>query len=391
MRAVIIGAGIGGLALAVTLQRRNVECLVHERRPDVNSEGSGLVLHPNGLAALNLIDPELRAEVTATGYSLPDDTPTFILSGNGRVIRERVPMPSERPVTIRRADLHRLLYARAAGARVELGSTFLGYTETDCSLRAHVTKAQVGRCLGDAGRSQSPGNLDVRDIEGDVLVGADGLHSMVRRQLLDDGSPAPMGLTSIKSIARLGHDDPRLRGGFVLFGRGHQAFCSPLGPDILYWDVTLRSSHRALRNRANLKQSLLARSWAWPPYVRDMIAATHPDDMIVTTLRERPSSPRWSQGSVTLVGDAAHPMSPFLGQGTNQALLDAVVLAEAVDTHGRDLTKAFNDYEEARRDIAYQAMRDSRQIGFRGQTRNPLVRWLRDRAVRASPQKVTPQ
>ncbi|MGW5369299.1 FAD-dependent oxidoreductase [Streptomyces sp. NPDC004009] len=391
MKAVIIGAGIGGLALAVTLQRRNVECLVHERRPDITSEGSGLVLHPNGLAALDLIDPDLRAEVTAAGYSLPDDTPTYILSSNGNVIRERVPMPSERPVTIRRTDLHRLLYARTTGARVQLGSTFLSYVETNSSLRVHVTRKQISRRKDRSGQPQSPGDPDVQDVEADVLVGADGLHSMVRRQLLHDGSPRPMGLTSIKSIVRLDHDDPRLRGGFVLFGRGHQAFCSPLGPDVLYWDVTLRSSHRALRDRVNLQRSLLSRSWGWPPYVRDMIAATRPDDMIVTVLRDRPGSPRWSQGAVTLVGDAAHPMSPFLGQGTNQALLDAVVLAEAVDTHGRDLTKAFYDYEEARRDVAYQAMRDSRQIGFRGQSRNPFVRWFRDRAVRTSPQAVTPQ
>ncbi|MFF0746750.1 FAD-dependent oxidoreductase [Streptomyces sp. NPDC004111] len=391
MKAVIIGAGIGGLALAVTLQRRNVECLIHERRPGITSEGSGLVLHPNGLAALELIDPELRREVTTVGYSLPDDTPTYILSSNGNVIRERIPTPSERPVTIRRADLHKLLYARSGQAQVQLGSNFLGYTETNSSLRAHVAREKSSRCNESSCRTRSPGDPEVQDVEADVLVGADGLHSKVRCQLLDDGSPRPMGLTSIKSIVRLDHDDPRLRGGFVLFGRGYQAFCSPLGPDVLYWDVTLRSAHRALRERRNLRRSLLARSWGWPPYVRDMIAATRPDDMFVTVLRDRPDSPRWSRGAVTLVGDAAHPMSPFLGQGTNQALLDAVVLAEAIDTHGRDLTKAFYDYEEARRDIAYQAMRDSRQIGFQGQTRNPYVRWLRDRSVRASPQAVTPK
>ncbi|MET9609545.1 NAD(P)/FAD-dependent oxidoreductase [Streptomyces sp. NPDC006512] len=383
MKAVIIGAGIGGLALAVTLQRRNVECLLHERRPDLTSEGSGLVLHPNGLAALDLIDPELRAEVNAAGYALPDGTPTYILSGDGRVIRERVLEPGERPVTIRRSDLHRLLHARAKEAWVVWGSRFVDYTEKDSSLTAHVIRT---RWPADGEDSH-----DIQDVEADVLVGADGLHSMVRRRLLDDGAPTPMGLTSVKSIVRLDHDDPRLRGGFVLFGRGHQAFCAPIGPDALYWDVTLRSSHRALRDGADLRRGLLARGWGWPPYVRDMIAATRREDMIVTVLRDRPGSPRWSRGAVTLVGDAAHPMSPFLGQGTNQALLDAVVLAGAVDTHGSDLAKAFHDYEEARRDVAYRAMRDSRRIGFQGQTRNPLVRRLRDRAVRASPQTITPQ
>ncbi|GAA2245418.1 NAD(P)/FAD-dependent oxidoreductase [Streptomyces amakusaensis] len=389
MRTVIIGAGIGGLALAAILQRNDADYIVHERRAHITTEGSGLVLHPNGLDALDRIESGFRAVVTAAGYAIPDDTPTFVLAGDGATIREWVPAPSERSVTIRRAELRRLLHERSERTRIRLGSTFLQYAESGSSLQVFVTEKRIGTRTGSLCQPPLSRDPDVQDFAADVLIGADGMRSVVRRQLLADGGPRPMGLTSVRSVVRLVHDDPRLWGGFVLFGRGHQVFCSPLGPDILYWDVTLRSSHPVLRERVNLRRNLLARDWGWPTCVREIIAAARPEDMIVTALHDRPGRTGWSRGAVTLMGDAAHPMSPFLGQGTNQALLDAVVLAESLGSHGSDLADAFSDYETNRRDCAYRAMRDSRRIGFRGQTRNPLSRWLRDRAVRAPARAVT--
>lgn len=372
MKVVVIGGGIGGLALAVTLGRNGIDCEVHERRADIVLAGSGLVLHPNGLAALERIDRQLYAEVRAVGYALPDGTPTFFLDGHGRVISRRVLPPRLRPVTIRRADLHRLLHSRARGANVVCHSNFLRYTMDGDRFSAQLAS---GRYDDETVSSET--------VTGDVLVGADGLNSRVRSQVLGDGDPVPMGLTSVKCIAKISHDDPHLRGGFVLFGMGRQAFCAPIGPDAVYWDVTVRArAGRWPGDPEDLQRDLLSSRWAWPAFVQDMIAAAEPEEMIVTDLRDRPGATRWSAGPVTLLGDAAHPMSPFLGQGTNQALLDAVVLAGVLRTHGEDLARAFRFYEAARLAEANQAMLDSRKIGFDGQTRNPFVRWKRDRTVR---------
>jgi 2-polyprenyl-6-methoxyphenol hydroxylase-like FAD-dependent oxidoreductase len=378
MKVVVIGGGIGGLALAAALESNETECVIHERRADVVSSGSGIVLHPNGLAALRRIKPELYAQVATVGYSLPDDTPTYVMADGGRIVSQRVPPPALRPVTILRSDLHRLLYSHATKAEVVCGSSFLRYDSRGTGFRAHVTQTD----LRSHRKEIQP---DTEAITGDLLVGADGLNSRVRRQLLADGDPVPIGLTSVKCVAKISHDDPYFRGGFVLFGPGQQAFCSPLGPDIVYWDVTVRScAGNWSHDPVDVQRELSSRHWGWPPFVQDMIAAAEPTEMIVTNLRDRSGVNRWSAGPVTLLGDSAHPMLPFLGQGTNQALLDAVVLAEALATHGSDLPKVFGHYEVERRDAANRAMRESRKIGFAGQSRNPFVRWRRDRAIRRS-------
>ncbi|MTD52581.1 FAD-dependent oxidoreductase [Amycolatopsis pithecellobii] len=381
MKAVIIGGGIGGLALAATLERNNIECVVHERRADLVSVGSALVLHPNGLAAVKRIDSRLHAEIAAAGYSLPDGTPTFILDGDGQVISRRVLPPPLRPVTIRRAELHRLLRSHSTTATMVYGSTFLRYETDRNRVRVHLTRDDLRGRSGDF-------EPVTETMTGDVLIGADGLHSRVRRQLLNDGDARPMGLTSIKCIAKMRHDDPYLRGGFILFGRNQQAFCAPLGPDVVYWDVTIRAGAGTWPHELEqIQRELLKPQWGWPALVQNMIAAADLTEMIVTDLRDRKGARRWSRGAVTLLGDAAHPMSPFLGQGTNQALLDADVLAKMLSSHRDDPAEAFRHYEMARRDSANQAMRDSRRVGFEGQTGNPFVRWKRNRSLRRA---VTP-
>jgi salicylate hydroxylase len=376
MKIIVAGGGIGGLAVAVVLGRLGIDCVLHERRSSADGAGSGLVLHPNGLGALRQIDEQLYADVCAAGHSPPAGVPTYVLAHGGRVIAQKVPQPRARPVAIRRAELLRLLETYATKARIVRGSEIVGYDGWGVEVRVHVR--------GTA--------RDTEVVTGTALIGADGLRSRIRGQMLDDGSPRPIGLTSVKCIAEAGSRDPRLRGGFVLFDHHYQAFCAPIGPDSVYWDITVAAEPGAWprRDPERVRRDLLAPRWDWPPFVLDMIAAADPSALVVTELQARKPLKRWSSGAVALLGDAAHPTTPFLGQGSNQALLDAVAVADALAGTPGDVPAALHGYAHARAAVANRAMRDSQRIGRRGQSTNALVRALRDHSVRVDARRSAP-
>jgi 2-polyprenyl-6-methoxyphenol hydroxylase-like FAD-dependent oxidoreductase len=111
-----------------------------------------------------------------------------------------------------------------------------------------------------------------------------------------------------------------------------------------------------------------------------MVAATPLEDLVVTDIHDRPPLSSWSKGRVTLLGDAAHPMSPFMGQGANMAIEDALCLARSI-SESAEAGAAFRAYEAERLERTTRMAKQSRQVGMMGQWENPLACWLRDRLM----------
>jgi len=194
--------------------------------------------------------------------------------------------------------------------------------------------------------------------QADAVIGADGTHSVLACQL---NGPLPQryaGYTAWRGIARFALD-PDLAGETLAPGVevGHV----PMGADHTYWFATERVSpgRRSPGGELDYLKAKLA-DWAAP--VPAILAATPEPDVLRNDLYDRAPARRWTRGAIALIGDAAHPMRPHLGQGGCQAIEDAVVIAEFLDRYP-DVRAAFSRFEEFRRPRVQPLVRESRVLG----------------------------
>jgi 2-polyprenyl-6-methoxyphenol hydroxylase-like FAD-dependent oxidoreductase len=161
---------------------------------------------------------------------------------------------------------------------------------------------------------------------GDLLVGADGLRSPVRRQLLEDGDPVYLGSTIWRGIVDSHETRLPPSHGFDWVGRGSEFVAFPLLNDRMYWSGVNKQPRGEKPGSKGHKDDLLIVFNEWVEPIPGLVAATDGEAILRNDMYDRPPARRWSGGRVTLVGDAAHPMTPNAGQGACQALEDAVAL-----------------------------------------------------------------
>jgi 2-polyprenyl-6-methoxyphenol hydroxylase-like FAD-dependent oxidoreductase len=368
LTAVIAGGGVGGLAAASALARRGLAVTVVERAATLTDVGSGLILYPNGVAAADAISPGLSRRIQLTGHVPAPDESRLVLSASGKVLAsEPIGLAQHRygrpQISILRTALQNALIseATAAGVRLSLGVAVSNY----------VTSAEsVSVRLSDGSTRHA-----------DLLVAADGIQSAMRRQMLGDGPPRYRGYTSVRGRTTGTWLRPQ---GFVANGRGVQLFAAPVGPHSLYWTAKITApaaTWPGLRGAAALR-ALTSKLGGWHDPIIRLIAEASEEDVAVTDICDRDPVPHWVDGRVALLGDAAHPMTPSLGQAANMALEDAAVLAHALGSHGTDVPAALHDYERQRSARTSQVVLLSRRQGSLDQGAGRVRALVRDAGTR---------
>ncbi|WP_041842817.1 FAD-dependent oxidoreductase [Actinoplanes friuliensis] len=356
MRAVVIGAGIGGLCAAIGLRRRGWEVTVLERRAAPGAEGSGVTLMANGLRGLDALG--VGAAVRGEGRA---GTPGGARTSDGRWLSriEGESMSSQLGTTavgIHRATLHRILLNALPPETVIHD--------------AQVTDVDPGPPPTVVVRGH-----DVR--HPDLVVAADGIGSRTRSRLWP-GHPDPVPSGSMAWLGVTTGPWPHTAVTTVTWGRGEEFGMVPLGDGRVYW--------WASANAPSADGDLHRRFGAWHDPIPALLDATDPASIIRVDLRHLGTPlPSYRKGSVVVLGDAAHAMTPNLGQGANQAIEDAVVLAAMCDPLA-DLSEALDAYDRTRRprsqNIARAALRMSR---FGQQLTNPLAVATRNAVMRWTP------
>src|SRR5215216_1169681 len=353
VRIAIIGGGIGGLTAALALRQYGFEPEVFEQAPALLDVGAAIAIWPNAmrvLTQLNLADKILEQAGVMDEIRWLDQ--------HGRLIN-RVSIDQKFPaVALHRADLqHTLLTA------LPQPSIHLGY--------ALVEHAQRGeKMIATFANGHS--------IESDFLIGADGIHSRVRSQFLNDNDPVFRGYTVWRGISPTIPSAIPSAAAIELHGRGKRFGLGPVGHGRLGWWATANTT-----NTGDL--SRLFAGWYRP--VLQLIEATPPSSILKTGAFDRPSNRNWGRGRMTLLGDAIHPTTPNLGQGGCQAMEDAIVLARCFEKYGAS-EEALRTYERRRHGRTATLTRISRQYGNVGQWENILARGLRKTALSLAPESL---
>lgn len=354
--AIIIGGGVGGLTTALALRHAGIRSTVYERAHELRSAeaGNGLVVWHNAVRALRTIgvDEALRK----VGQEL--DCYQFRSSRGKTLANWSIARGSQQTgapaFTVSRPALHRML-SELVGDDLVLGARCTGLQSDADGVSVELEDGRTDRAS--------------------LLIGADGLRSTVRHALMPyEPPPRFAGVIAWQGVTHF--PDLRVPAGLFVntFGRGRWFVYYRLTDGFVYWDgvISDRITRRLDALGTSNKDILRSEFAGWPEPITTLIHSTAESEILPVGIFDRDPVPRWSHGRVTLVGDAAHPMTFNLGQGANQAIEGAVVLADCVAT-APDVDTALSTYERRRMARAKKLVNRSRANGVLSRWSNPVV------------------
>ena len=279
-------------------------------------------------------------------------------TSNGREILRLATNVTDVPsVCLHRADLQEVLLSALPRECVHLGEEFVNVSQTSENVTAWFAN----------GRSAT----------GDVLIGADGLRSTVRARMLVDGAPVYRGYQCWRGVCSIPAGEMLTE----TLGLGIRMGVVPMGRRGTAWWCCANEAEFATDEPDGAKPKLMGWLKCWHQPIPEILAGTDAKQIIKTGIYDRGPIRKWSHGRCTLLGDAAHPATPNIGQGGCMAIEDAVVLARCI-TGLSDLKSAFRAYEYLRYTRTAQVTRVSRSYGKIGQWKNPVAARLRSGLLR---------
>jgi salicylate hydroxylase len=364
-RVAIIGGGIGGLTAARALNRRGIEVSIYEAAPELREIGAGVALHANAMKVLRSLglEDDVRAVAGRSEWALTRNGKTArVISKTSRA--QQGALFGTTAATVHRADLLDVLAHSLPSHTVTLGARCVS-VEPD----GGVAVARL---------------RDGSEVEADVIIGADGIHSAVRESLFGPDAPRFTGKICYRSVIPV----DSVPGGPP--ANDNAQWLGPHGTIVLYpvrrnelINVVCHYDDDAYRHESWVSEcersEVLERYRGWHDSLLRTFSAG--ERWYKWALYDRDPIPRWTRGRVTLLGDAAHPMLPYLGQGACQAIEDGCVLAAALAAEPDDPVAALALYERARRPRASQVVLAARERGVSNHLASPLSAFRRDVSI----------
>ena len=364
-RVAIIGGGIGGLAAARALCRRGIEVEIYEAAPELREIGAGVALHANAMKALRSLglEDDVRATAGRSEWALTRNGKT------GRVIsrtsrQRQVELFGSAGATTHRADLLDALVSSLPSDIVTLGARCIA-VEPD----------------GEVGVARFE---DGREVEADVIIGADGIHSAVRASLFGPDAPRFTGKICYRSVvaADAVPGPPPSTDNTQWLGPHGTIVLYPVRRNELI-NVVCHYDDEGYRHESWVSEcdrsEVLERYRGWHESLLRVFSAG--EVWYKWALYDRDPIPRWTHGRVTVLGDAAHPMLPYLGQGACQAIEDGCVLAAGLAAEPQNPVAALALYERSRRPRASEVVLASRERGVSNHLASPLRALRRDISI----------
>jgi salicylate hydroxylase len=362
-RIAVIGGGIGGCTAAHALLQKGFDVHVYEAQPELKEIGAGVALGPNAMKALRALG--LEQAVRDVAYQ--GDYQYLLSWRSGRIISKNARADAERRYGAAGCSVHRADLLDVLSLRLPQEIVSLGARGVDVGTHGDVAWAKF---------------RDGSEIEADAIIGADGIHSAVRASLFGADSPRFTGKICYRSVIPVDavpgppvHDGTWLgpHGAIVIYKvrRGELINVVAHHDDDTY-------KHESWITECD-RQEPIERYSKWHESLKRLFSASQ--IWYKWALYDRDPIPQWTKGRVTVLGDAAHPMLPYLGQGACQAMEDGCVLALALEAMPGDVPGALDLYERSRRPRASQVVLEARARGVDNHLVSPLAALKRDALI----------
>jgi FAD-dependent urate hydroxylase len=357
-RAVVIGAGMGGLAAAIALKQTGWDVAVYERAPEIREVGAGITLWTNAFKVLRKLGVGESIEAMSAPIrqsELRNWRGKLLVSSDFAKVSVKLGAPT---VGIHRADLQAKLADALGHEHIHLGMTCVAYSQDEKGASAMFAEGGEER--------------------GQILVGADGIKSLVRQHLLGEEPLRYAGYTAWRGVGLIDRPEVPLGVTALAMGRGSQVGMLPIGGGRTYWFATANVPAGGTAGPGGHKADLLAHFADWWPAIPAAIEATPDAGIVRNDIFDRPPARKWTDNRVTLLGDAAHPTTPNLGQGACQAIESGYVLAKCLK-EAETAEAGLLAYEKSRFDRTAMITNESMKLGRMLAYENRLMCWLRDR------------
>jgi 2-polyprenyl-6-methoxyphenol hydroxylase-like FAD-dependent oxidoreductase len=367
LKVLIVGAGIGGLTAGSALRAEGIDVEIYEAAVQGRSAGTALGLASNAIKVLRALGIDLAAGKCGQGLECFE-----LRTAGGRLIRS-LPVRAitaelgDPIISIHRNDVMRTLQKAAGNLPVRYGAVVVDFE------------------IGDAGVSVTC--ADGRTTHADVLIGADGIRSIVRTKLSGESRPIEYGYVCWLATTPFSH--PRMVRGYCghYWGRGQRFGLVDIGGGMAYWWGTKNMPAARAREWRGGKAEILAAFGDWAPEVVAVIESTPAHSIVSVPAQDRAFLGRWGSGPVSLIGDAAHPMLTSIGQGASSAIEDGYVLAKTLASVP-DPVAALRRYEDLRHDRTRTVVRTSRRLSRLEQLQDPVVTAVRNLGIRCAPARI---
>jgi 2-polyprenyl-6-methoxyphenol hydroxylase-like FAD-dependent oxidoreductase len=369
LRAVVVGAGIGGLSAAIALRNAGADVTVHEKMPELHEVGSGLTLWVNAMRALEKmgVDEAVRergAVLEAIENYRADGT-QFKTLPIAQVAAKRG-APS---VSIHRAILQQTLAEALPDGALRLGSECTGVEQDGDGVRLS---------FADGGEERA-----------DLVVAADGIRTTIGNQVFGELPLRYSGYTCWRSAVQADHPELDPKNYLQFYGTRSTFGIFAIGNGTWSWYGTRFTEQGGGDggNGAQWKEEAQQAFEGWPEAVRAVIGETPEKVFVRQDICDRVPIESWVSGRVALLGDAAHPTTPTLGQGGCQAIESALVLGRVISEEP-DVPAALRRYESERKERANGIVRQAWRHGKMYHGVNPALRVARDTVILRGPVRI---
>lgn len=364
-KIIIIGGGIGGLCTAIALQQNGFDVTVYEKVKKLGEVGAGLTLWSNAIRALRALG---IADAVISAGSVVNHSQ--IRAANGDMLYDARMGEFEKQfgepvVAIHRAALHEILIAALKPGTLKLG---IGFTRFE-------QNAEKVTVYFDNGDSDSA----------DLLIGADGVHSAVRRQMFPDIKLRYSGYTAWRGVVET-ENEAALGLTSESWGMGARFGIVRVDKSRIYWFATFNQPAGEKSTGEQRKAKLLRLFKNWHEPIRQLLDVTPAEVILQNDIHDIPPVASWTEGRVTLLGDAAHATTPNMGQGACMAIESAYVLSRSLKVVS-DHRSALRRYENERHERTAWITNTSWMIGRGGQIENPILCAVRNFLVKVTPAK----
>lgn len=356
-KVAIIGGGIAGLTFARCLSHDDYKIHIFERKQEFGEVGAAISVFPNALCVMDEIG--LLDTILNTSGKFEN---VYLKTDKGNILSKSSPKSDYPVICIHRADLHSILL-----------TNIKAQLHTDSGVK-HLTNLDNGQVEvifenGDASVF-------------DAIIGADGIHSVVRKHIINDGAPIFRGYNIWRGVVKTTFD---IGYASETYGKGRRVGIVPIKDGVYGWWATYNEEFLRDDEPEGTKQKLKRLFGDWHHPIPELIENT--EDILKNSLSDRVPQKDWIQGNIILIGDAAHPTTPNLGQGGCMAIEGAYLLAKSINKYGLS-SKAYNLYEKYQFPRSKEIINESLRLGKIGQISNPVLIALRNFFFKAMPSSV---